>query len=96
MWAKSGAGEYWRIIRASRWDAVCNVRWPGTWEAVVRRAKRGWTYTVGHYGRDEHVIAVGDAPTMRAARAAADATLESVADEIKSMRVADRWVSGRY
>lgn len=84
-----------RVIKASRWDPAANVRWPGSWEATIERAGRGWRYVVAHYGRDEHRIAEGILPTLREAMDAADAALAFVAGEIQATRVAERWIAGR-
>jgi len=96
-YTRYGSGRdtlYRRTIQASRWDPACGVRWPGTWEAEIERAGRGWRYVVGHYGRDEHRIAEGTARTLREAMEAADAALASVADEIQATRAAERWIAG--
>lgn len=97
-YTRYGSGRdtlYHRAIRASRWDPACGVRWPGSWEATIERAGRGWRYVVGHYGRDEYRLAEGAARTLREAMQAADAALASVADEIQATRVAERWIAGR-
>ena len=97
-YTRYGSGRdtlYRRIIRASRWDPACGVRWPGMWQADIERSGRGWRYVVAHYGRDEHRIAEGTARTLREAMEAADAALASVADEIAATRVAERWIAGR-
>ena len=96
-YTRCGSGRdtmYRRVIRASRWDPACGVRWPGSWEATIERAGRGWRYVVGHYGRDEYRLAKGQAPTLREAMEAADAALASVADEIQATRAAERWIAG--
>jgi len=96
-YTRYGSGRdtlYRRTIRASRWDPACGVRWPGSWEAEIERAGRGWRYVVGHYGRDEHRIAEGTARTLREAMEATDAALASVADEIAATLAAERWIAG--
>ena len=96
-YTRYGSGRdtlYHRAVRASRWDPAAGVRWPGSWEAEIERSGRGWRYVVGHYGRDEYVIARGETATLREAMEAADAALASVADEIQATRAAERWIAG--
>ena len=97
-YTRHGSGRhtlYRCVIRASRWDHACGVRWPGSWEATIERAGRCWQYVVAHYGRDEYRIAQGTAPTLREAMRAANAALASIADQIAATRVAERWIAGK-
>jgi len=97
-YTRHGSGRhtlYRCVIRASRWDPACGVRWPGVWQADIERAGRGWQYVVAHYGRDEYVIARGETATLREAMQAANAALASVEDEIRATRAAERWIAGQ-